>query len=347
MFEQDIRLGPGTGTTTDHTLEILIMLAVAGLLGLWLGWILWSRYQQEAEKLRLDNASLSATAEALRLELAASKASLSAAESDNSNFAAQVASLNRNNANLRDRVAELEDLLSVTEARNRTVETELGLSYAPDSVISDDIPLEITDNLHEPQPPASDYETSLIDIPPIILTDDPTPQADIVLPTQPIRGSVTVEAALAEEAMDTPPTQEIVVEETIVPVIAAETPVSAEALANKPAPATKTRTKAKTASATTAEISVPIAASEPDDLTVVEGIGPKIQMLLNQYGIYTYRDLADTEVSRLKEILLTAGPQLAMHDPGTWPSQANLAANDQWDALKSIQGFLKGGKKPT
>ena len=86
---------------------------------------------------------------------------------------------------------------------------------------------------------------------------------------------------------------------------------------------------------------------ERDDLTVVEGIGPKIQMLLNQYGIHTYHQLASTDVERIKEILSSAGPQLAMHDPGTWPSQANLAANDQWEALKSIQGFLKGGKKPT
>ena len=89
------------------------------------------------------------------------------------------------------------------------------------------------------------------------------------------------------------------------------------------------------------------AAGIQDDLTIVEGIGPKIQMLLNQYGVHTYRQLADTPVERLREILSNAGPQLAMHDPGTWPSQANLAANDQWDALKSIQGFLKGGKKPT
>lgn len=85
---------------------------------------------------------------------------------------------------------------------------------------------------------------------------------------------------------------------------------------------------------------------ERDDLTVVEGIGPKIQLLLNQYGIHTYRQLAEADVAKLKEILATAGPQLAMHDPGTWPSQANLAANDQWDTLKSVQGFLKGGKKP-
>jgi len=67
-------------------------------------------------------------------------------------------------------------------------------------------------------------------------------------------------------------------------------------------------------------------------------------MLFNQYGIYTYCQLADTEVARMKEILHAAGSQLAMHDSDTWPSQANLAANDQWEALKSIQGFLKGGK---
>jgi predicted flap endonuclease-1-like 5' DNA nuclease len=90
----------------------------------------------------------------------------------------------------------------------------------------------------------------------------------------------------------------------------------------------------------------PASENERDDLTVIEGIGPKIQMLLNQYGISTYRHLAEADVVRLKEILAAAGPQLAMHDPGTWPSQASLAANDQWDTLKSVQGFLKGGKKP-
>jgi predicted flap endonuclease-1-like 5' DNA nuclease len=86
--------------------------------------------------------------------------------------------------------------------------------------------------------------------------------------------------------------------------------------------------------------------SDRDDLTVIEGIGPKIQMLLNQFGIYTYRQLSESDVTKLREVLAAAGPQLAMHDPGTWPSQANLAANDQWDTLKSVQGFLKGGKKP-
>jgi hypothetical protein len=47
MFEQQVTLGPGTGTFTQHTLEILIMLLGAFLLGVWLGWMLWNKYKQE------------------------------------------------------------------------------------------------------------------------------------------------------------------------------------------------------------------------------------------------------------------------------------------------------------
>ena len=44
----------------------------------------------------------------------------------------------------------------------------------------------------------------------------------------------------------------------------------------------------------------------------------------------------------LKSILDEAG--LGMHDPGTWPKQAELAAKGDWDALKKWQDELDGGK---
>jgi hypothetical protein len=99
------------------------------------------------------------------------------------------------------------------------------------------------------------------------------------------------------------------------------------------------------------EIDNPVATAAPpaleaDDLTVIEGIGEKIQELLMQYGIHTYHQLSTADVDQLKFILETAGVNLALHHPGTWPSQANLAANHQWDSLKAIQGFLKSGKTP-
>lgn len=121
MFEQDIRLSPGTGTYTQHTLEIFIMLFVAFLLGIWLGWILWNRYKQEAEKLRLDNQSLKITSETLTTELTTLRAKHSALETDNSNLSAQIVSLNRNNSNLRERVTQLEADMEETESRNRQV----------------------------------------------------------------------------------------------------------------------------------------------------------------------------------------------------------------------------------
>lgn len=81
-----------------------------------------------------------------------------------------------------------------------------------------------------------------------------------------------------------------------------------------------------------------------DDLKVVEGIGPKIEGLLKDGGINTWAELAAADVDRLKEILTAAGPRYKMHNPGTWPQQAGLAATSQWDALEKLQDELKGGR---
>jgi predicted flap endonuclease-1-like 5' DNA nuclease len=83
-----------------------------------------------------------------------------------------------------------------------------------------------------------------------------------------------------------------------------------------------------------------------DDLTVVEGIGPKIQSLLQDNGIDTWYKLAQTEVSTLKQILDTAGDRYRIHDPGTWPKQSGMAHEGRWDQLKDYQEFLNGGKEP-
>lgn len=84
-----------------------------------------------------------------------------------------------------------------------------------------------------------------------------------------------------------------------------------------------------------------------DDLTVVEGIGPKIQSLLHENGIDTWYKLSQTDVSRLKEILNAAGDRYRIHEPGTWPKQSGLAHEAKWDQLKEYQDFLDGGKEPS
>ena len=80
-----------------------------------------------------------------------------------------------------------------------------------------------------------------------------------------------------------------------------------------------------------------------DDLEVIEGIGPKIAGVLQAAGISTFAQLAATDVARLIEILQAAGLRLAGAE--SWPEQAKLAAEGDWDALKELQDRLKGGRR--
>lgn len=84
--------------------------------------------------------------------------------------------------------------------------------------------------------------------------------------------------------------------------------------------------------------------SNPNDLKVVEGIGPKIEGLLKDGGINTWSELAATDVQRIQEILDAAGPRYQLAVPRTWPQQAALAAAGDWAALKTLQDELNAGK---
>lgn len=83
---------------------------------------------------------------------------------------------------------------------------------------------------------------------------------------------------------------------------------------------------------------------EPDDLKIVEGIGPKIEELLNNHKIFTFKQLSNTAIDVLRDMLDSAGPNYKIHDPGTWPRQAQLAHEGKWDELKTWQDELQGGK---
>jgi predicted flap endonuclease-1-like 5' DNA nuclease len=86
------------------------------------------------------------------------------------------------------------------------------------------------------------------------------------------------------------------------------------------------------------------APSKPDDLKLIEGIGPKIAGILAAAGIDTFAQLAAADGSRLKEIIAQAG-LTALADPASWPEQAALAAAGKLDELKALQDQLKGGRR--
>lgn len=81
----------------------------------------------------------------------------------------------------------------------------------------------------------------------------------------------------------------------------------------------------------------------PDDLTLIEGIGPKISSVLHEAGLRTYAQLAEAQVVELQALLETNG--LQMHDPASWPQQAALARDGEVEKLQQLQAGLKGGRQ--
>ena len=80
-----------------------------------------------------------------------------------------------------------------------------------------------------------------------------------------------------------------------------------------------------------------------DDLTKIEGAGPKAAEALVKSGIDSYAKLAEADTEKIKEILTEASSRMAHLDPTSWPKQAKMAAEGKWDELKEWQDNTKGG----
>lgn len=211
MFENTFQ-GPGVGTYTDHTMEILLMLVVAFALGVLLGYILWSRFRNMFKELEVEHGRL----KNLHTEL------------------------EKEHASLRYKAEQLEQENSTLHKKNQSLE------------------------------------------------------ADVFM----LKGKI-------------------------------------ERLQSK-----DETTAPKTAFGATSEFTGP-----KDDLKKIEGIGPKIEKIMNDSGITTFRQLADTPIEKLQEILNEAGARFKLADPSSWAKQAELAAQGKWDELKSLQESLIGGRE--
>ncbi len=80
-----------------------------------------------------------------------------------------------------------------------------------------------------------------------------------------------------------------------------------------------------------------------DDLTKIEGIGPKAAEALVNAGISTFSQLSESKADNIKELLTEASSRLAHLDPTSWPKQAKMAADGKWDELKEWQDKAKAG----
>jgi len=89
-------------------------------------------------------------------------------------------------------------------------------------------------------------------------------------------------------------------------------------------------------------VEVVAAPARMDDLTMIEGIGPKIAGLLHQKGITTFARLAAAELPMLEQMLRENGMQFTK--PASWMGQARLAADGKMDELKALQEKLTAGR---
>ncbi len=171
---------------------------------------------------------------------------------------------------------------------------------------------------------------------PVVVTKAaPTPKK-AAAPAVAVEPAVEVVPEVAEE---TPVAETTVAEET--PVAEAPAPV-VEEVAEVTAAVAEPEEEAPAPKKTAAK-----KGPKPDDLKIVEGIGPKIEQLLKEGGVTNWEVLANTPVDRLKEILDAAGSRYQIHDPSSWPAQAKFAVEGKWEDLKDYQEMLIGGRDVT
>ena len=83
--------------------------------------------------------------------------------------------------------------------------------------------------------------------------------------------------------------------------------------------------------------------AQPDDLTVLTGVGPKSAAALSAAGITTYASLADANEPKIRGAL--AAVNLTTPTSATsWPMQAKLAAANDWHGLMKYNQKQAGAK---
>ena len=87
----------------------------------------------------------------------------------------------------------------------------------------------------------------------------------------------------------------------------------------------------------------PKAEKSADDLTSLEGVGPKVAKVLAEAGYATFADLAKADAAEVDKVL--AANRLQMLNSAGWIEQAKLAAEGDMEGLARLQDELKGGRR--
>ena len=77
-----------------------------------------------------------------------------------------------------------------------------------------------------------------------------------------------------------------------------------------------------------------------DDLKVIEGIGPRIEEILNSKGINTFQQLSNSDTDVLKSYIVEEDSRFSKNETESWPHQAAMADKGQWEELNIYQEFM-------
>lgn len=111
----------------------------------------------------------------------------------------------------------------------------------------------------------------------------------------------------------------------------------------EPEPAPKAEKKPEAAKK---EVPAVEESSEPQDLTVVEGIGPKTAQALEAEGVTTYAQLAKLSADDIEEMVKVKHKVRILSGAAqTWPKQAKYLAAGDDEGLAAYQATLKGGRE--
>lgn len=108
---------------------------------------------------------------------------------------------------------------------------------------------------------------------------------------------------------------------------------------------TETTATAKSDAKHSEEPKVKKESEKADDLTKIEGIGPKSAEVFHNEGITTFSQMAKKTGEELKEMLEKSDGHFNALDTHSWPEQAQLAADGDWDGLKELQDKLTAGRE--
>ena len=81
-----------------------------------------------------------------------------------------------------------------------------------------------------------------------------------------------------------------------------------------------------------------------DDLTIIEGIGLKIEGLCHNFELNSWKALSEITVDKCQEVLNSGGDRYRIHDPASWPMQARMAYEGKWRELARWQEEHNHGK---